>query len=132
MDVKVTLKPGQRGTKQLVDKFGKRLICVRYRYDRQTRKRYKTAEIIVDEQFWLPDCPRLTYDHLEPKPEPEPYTAVLVQIGYDEYQLRTEAKQRGGQWLPKERLWRMRYRDAEELGLKPRIERFAERLGAGD
>ena len=127
MDVKATLKPGQRGTKQLVEHFGERLICVRYRYDPKRQKRYKTAEIIVDEKFWLPDCPRLTYDRLEPKAT----APVLVRIAYDEYELRTEVKQRGCKWVRQERLWRMCYRDAEELGLKQRIERFEEGAGVG-
>ena len=27
------LKPGQKGTMRLVEKYGKALLCVRYRYD---------------------------------------------------------------------------------------------------
>lgn len=27
------LKPGQNGTKRLVERFGDALVCVRYRYD---------------------------------------------------------------------------------------------------
>ena len=33
MRTRLTLKPGQRGTKQLVAEYGDRLVCVRYRYD---------------------------------------------------------------------------------------------------
>ena len=33
MEARVTLRPGQRGTKKLVRRFGERLICVRYCYD---------------------------------------------------------------------------------------------------
>ena len=32
MEVKVTLKPGQNGTKRLVEHYGDQLVCVRYRY----------------------------------------------------------------------------------------------------
>jgi hypothetical protein len=49
MRARSTLRPGQPGTKALVKQHGDRLLCVRYRYDRIRRKRYKTAEIIVDE-----------------------------------------------------------------------------------
>ena len=33
MRVRLLLKPGQKGTKQLLTQYGDRLICVRYRYD---------------------------------------------------------------------------------------------------
>ena len=115
MDVKATLKPGQRGTKELVEKFGERLICVRYRYDPKRRKRYKTAELIVDEQLWIEDRPRLTVGRLEP----EPRGPVLIRIAFDEYELRAEVKQRGAQWVPQERLWRMSYSDVEDTGASP-------------
>lgn len=55
MKVKSTLAPGQKGTKELTEKYGDQLICVRYRYDSSTQKRYKTVELIIDEQDWLPD-----------------------------------------------------------------------------
>ena len=55
MKVKSTLAPGQKGTKQLTEKYGDQLICVRYRYDSAKQKRYKTVELIVDEQDWTPD-----------------------------------------------------------------------------
>src|SRR5438046_3165589 len=38
--VRLHLKPGQKGTKQLVAQYGDRLICVRYRYDAQRKKRF--------------------------------------------------------------------------------------------
>lgn len=53
MEVKVTLKPGQNGTKHLVEHYGDQLVCVRYRYDKVKRKRYKTIELIIDEQAWI-------------------------------------------------------------------------------
>ena len=53
MDVRVTLKPGQKGTRRLATRYGDRLVCVRYRYDKVKRKRYKTIELIVDEEAWI-------------------------------------------------------------------------------
>lgn len=55
MKVKSTLSPGQKGTKQLTEKYGDQLVCVRYRYDTVKQKRYKTVELIIDEQEWVPD-----------------------------------------------------------------------------
>ena len=48
------LKPGQRGTKKLCAEYGERLLCVRYRYDEERRKRPKTVELEVDEVDWEP------------------------------------------------------------------------------
>ena len=45
----VHLKPGQKGTRRLVEKFGDSLLCVRYRYDVNRGARLKTAEIFVEE-----------------------------------------------------------------------------------
>jgi hypothetical protein len=46
------LKPGQNGTKRLVEKFGDSLLCVRYRYDESRGVRLKTVEIVVEEKAW--------------------------------------------------------------------------------
>jgi len=54
MQIKTTLAPGENGTKQLLKKYGEQLVCVRYRYDKKHGKRYKTVELIVDEQEWVP------------------------------------------------------------------------------
>ena len=48
--VRLHLKPGQKGTKQLLAQYGDRLICVRYRYDAQRKKRFKTVELLVAER----------------------------------------------------------------------------------
>ncbi len=42
-----TLKPGQKGTKELLTRYGTSLLCVRYRYDKTTSERVKTDELIV-------------------------------------------------------------------------------------
>ena len=46
MITKATLKPGLNGTKRLAKKYGARLVCLRYKYDEDTRKRYTTVELI--------------------------------------------------------------------------------------
>ncbi len=54
MEIKTTIQAGQNGSKQLVNEYGDQLVCVRYRYDKKKQKRYKTIELIIDEQDWVP------------------------------------------------------------------------------
>ncbi len=42
-----TLRPGQRGTKDLQNLYGASLLCVRYRYDAATGESLKTVELVV-------------------------------------------------------------------------------------
>ena len=42
MRIRLTLRPGQNGAKQLQAQHGDRLVCVRYRYDARQQKRFKT------------------------------------------------------------------------------------------
>ncbi|MGB3623242.1 hypothetical protein FT643_00585 [Ketobacter sp. MCCC 1A13808] len=49
MDVIKTLRPGDSGTKKLTKRYGDKLVCVRYRKDQVTQRRYTTIELIVDE-----------------------------------------------------------------------------------
>jgi hypothetical protein len=48
--VRLHLRPGQKGTKQLLAQYGDRLICVRYRYDARRKKGLKTVELLVAER----------------------------------------------------------------------------------
>ena len=57
MFVKTVRRPGEKGTQKLLAQHGDRLVCVRYRYDPQTLKRYKTIELIVEESDWQPTDP---------------------------------------------------------------------------
>jgi len=52
--VRLNLEPGQKATRKLLAKYGDRFVCVRCRYDRARRKRFKTVEIIADERDWEP------------------------------------------------------------------------------
>jgi len=33
METRATLRPGQKGTRKLLERYGERLVCVRYLYD---------------------------------------------------------------------------------------------------
>lgn len=54
MQTRLSLKPGQKGTKKLVVQYGDQLVAVRYRYDAARQRRYKTVELIVEESPWSP------------------------------------------------------------------------------
>ncbi|MBI2313997.1 MAG: hypothetical protein HYU77_15980 [Betaproteobacteria bacterium] len=112
METRLSLTPGQNGTKNLVRQYGDRLVCVRYRYDAQRGKRYKTVELIVEETNWQPRAGASVRaaDHM-----------VGVRIGYGEAELREKVKQAGGIWRPKQKLWELRYDQARALGLAGRI-----------
>ena len=109
MKTRVSLRPGDKGTRQLVEEYGDSLICVRYRYDPKKRMRYKTVELIVDAKPYVPE-------------NSEKYFAeVEVRIDYQEEELRTRAKALGAKWDPERKVWRMRFKDALDLDLQDRI-----------
>jgi hypothetical protein len=109
MQSRSKLKPGQKGTKKLVELYGSRLVCVRYRYDEGSQKRFKTAEIIVDEVPWMP------------KPPKEP-VIVDLQIAWGETDLARKVKAAGGKWNRAKRLWEIPADQALALGLEDRIQ----------
>ncbi len=108
MKTLLVLQPGSRGTRKLWEEYGKRLVCVRYRYDERLKRRWKTVELVVSEAVWERKAPR-------------PGTMVCVRIGYSEADLRRQIKEAGGKWNGKKEVWRLRYGKALELGLKERI-----------
>jgi hypothetical protein len=66
MRTRLILKPGQPGTKRLVEKYGDSLLCVRFKYDAESRQRLKTVELIVERTDWTPPPSRYTVDTLVP------------------------------------------------------------------
>jgi hypothetical protein len=46
------LKPGERGTKKFLAEYGDRLVCIRYRYDEERGRRYKTVATIIEDIPW--------------------------------------------------------------------------------
>jgi hypothetical protein len=85
MTARVKLKPGQRGTKNLVAEYGDALFCMRYRYDTLTRTRLKTVELIIDRKPWTPSPPKCKDNALVP-----------VRIEYTDKVLREQAKAANG------------------------------------
>ncbi len=114
MKIRLRLKPGQNGTRKLVQKYGNRLVCVRYRYDERTQKRYKTVELIIDEVPWQKR-------QAAPPRKRDKYTAVFVRIRFEETDLRERAREAGAHWDPDRLLWMMPFNKALDLGLEDRI-----------
>jgi len=113
---KATLKPGMNGTKRLTEKYGGRLVCVRYRYDAETRKRYTTVELIEEESDWSNEPPSSTkMAHFDL------WQHLAVRVEYWESELREKVKAAGGIWRPRHKLWEMRSEDIVALGLESRV-----------
>ena len=98
MKTRLILKPGQRGTKSLVKKYGDSLLCVRFKYDAEKQQRLKTVELIVETTEWIPPAPRYSED-----------TLVPLRIKATDIPMRLQAKAAGGRWNPGKRLWFVKY-----------------------
>ena len=98
MKTRLILKPGQRGTKSLVKKYGDALLCVRFKYDSLSQQRIKTVELVVEKTAWKPPKPRYTTDSLVP-----------LRIEVEDMPMRQQAKAAGGRWNPEKRLWFVKY-----------------------
>ena len=79
METRLTRRPGQAGTKKYLQRFGERLVRVRYLYDADNRCRHKTVELIVETVPWQPTQRRARRRDEE---------MVAVRIGYEEADLR--------------------------------------------
>jgi len=107
---RLKLKPGQKGTKRLVEEHGDALVCVRYRYDEAQRIRLKTIELIVEKTPWNPPSRKFDDNDLVP-----------VKIGYDEKDLQETAKTAKGRWNPEAKLWLVRYGNIKGTVLEKHI-----------
>jgi len=97
------LGPGAPGAKRLAAHYGENLVCVRYREDAATQRRYTTVELVID---------------LRPLPPP-----VMVRIGFEETELRRQVKAAGGLWDGRRKLWRVPVPVVRALKLSRRVVR---------
>jgi hypothetical protein len=107
---RLSLRPGQPGTKRLLQRFGHRLVRVRYLHDAATGRHLKTVELIVAEWDWPPP----------PSPPSQPPT-VALRVGWDEDEVRRRVKAAGGRWDAARRVWWLRGDQARRLGLLGRV-----------
>ena len=114
METRTTLRPGDRGTRKLLERFGKRLVCVRYRYDPVARRRYTTVELIVAEAAWQPVGRK-------PRANRPPDEMVYVRVGYGEEGLRAKMKALVAIWRPQHKLWELPWGVVRGLGIEERV-----------
>lgn len=107
---RLTLKPGRSGTRDLLEQYGSRLVCVRYRYDDELGIRYKTIELIVDEKPWTP-----------PTELHKPTDLVHVRIDPHESRLCDALKLLGGRYDATSDTWRIAYAATTALRITNRI-----------
>ena len=112
METRLTRQPGQNGTKKLLERYGERLVCVRYRYDAARGLRHKTVELIVNSVAWQPQPRRIRRSNDD---------IVALRIAWHETELRERAKRLGALWRPAHKLWEITWRDAKRLGIADRI-----------
>src|SRR5712691_4583903 len=98
MRTRLTLRPHQRGAQQLLAQYGNRLVCVRYRYDEQRKRRFKTVEVIVKEREWEPCSPQRSAESL-----------VHIRVAWPEGEVRRQVKRAGREWHPQPGVWELRY-----------------------
>lgn len=91
-------KPGQHGTKSLMKKYGDALVCVRFRYDSERGQRFKTVELIIEQNDWTPPPARFSHE-----------TIVPLHIKANDLAARNKAKSAGGRWNPEKQLWFVSY-----------------------
>jgi hypothetical protein len=102
------LKPGQKGTKRLVEQYGDALLCVRYRYDEKRGIRLKTVEIVVEER---PNTPSRFKEG----------DIVSVSVHFDEMELREQLRTLRARWDSQANLWFVPYRLIRGTPLEARI-----------
>jgi len=109
MKSRLNLKPGQKGTKHLVEKYGTSLLYVRYRYDEDKGIRQTTVELVEEEVTWRPRKRRRDDD------------LVSVMVAFEEVALREQLKGLGGRWDPERKVWRILYGAIRGTGLAKRV-----------
>lgn len=58
------LRSGAPGTKKLLARYGDDLVCVRYRYDPEGKRKLKTVELIVAETPWQPATEKIPLNQM--------------------------------------------------------------------
>ena len=108
--IKRTLLPGKPGTQKYSAQHGDRLVCVRYRYDRERQRKITTVEIIVDEHPWIPDEQRIP-----------PNKILSLKVKYGEIAVGRAIKMAGGKWDKEQQVWRLAYQQVKALGMLDRV-----------
>jgi hypothetical protein len=104
------MNAGEKGTKKLVERFGDRLVCVRYRYDYENMRKMKTVELIIEEGSLPKTSSRIPLNKI-----------MKLSVAYEEFSIRRLIRSVGGRWNSQEKVWELPYRQVLSLGLQERI-----------
>lgn len=115
LEARATRRPGDKGTKRLLERYGTRLLFVRYRYNPETRRMLKTVELIVSER------PVRHRGQPQPLASTPPVEEVGLRIAAREHWLRDKVRAAGGYWDPRRGLWILRAAEAVKLRLPSRV-----------
>lgn len=118
MRVLKTFQPGALGARRFAARFGKWLVCVRYRHDPATGARVTTVELIVENTRVY--CRRSNSGGATAAAAPEP---LRVKIGRGEILLRQQIKAAGGIWRYPEMVWEVTPEIVKRLRLRDRLVR---------
>jgi hypothetical protein len=113
MQARRTLVPSQKGAKKYLDYDGEKLICVRYRYDKQQRQCVTREEIVVAESAGTPPA------------APSVETVIVgLRVGLNEVAIQWLVKQAGGKWNHQLQVWEISSDQAVALGLTERMQKL--------
>jgi len=112
METRLSLAPGQNGTKKLLARFGERLVRVRYRHDTERKVRIKTVELIVETVPW-------TTRHRVSRLQAE--RKANVRVAFNETDLRRKILSAGGIWIAEWKVWELEWGKVVALGLRRRV-----------
>ena len=104
------LRPGQQGTKKLVEQYGERLLNVRYIYNAISEVKMKTVVLVEEQKPWTKKRQYIP-----------PNKIMHLKVEYDEVQIRNLVKSCGGRWNKEKGYWEIAYRQVQILGLENRI-----------
>ena len=113
LETRLTLRPGQAGTRKLQERYGERLVCVRYLHDSARQRRLKVVELVIEERPWNP---------AQRKARRGAGDIVRVHIHWNETHMRSRAVAQGARWCSGPKLWEMTWATARKLGLSDRVQ----------
>jgi hypothetical protein len=104
------ISAGQPGTKSMVEKYGEKLLYIRYKYDSEKRVKYKTVELVEESSIYERKLSRKKAEEI-----------VELKVDYLEEEIRTQIKEVGGRWNPEKKVWEIRFKEVKKMGLEGRI-----------
>ena len=110
MNVVKKMNPGAKGTIKLVQQYGDRLVCVRYRYDYTNKRKMKTVELIIEEAPLSSSTSRTPMNKI-----------MKLVVEWGEINVARLIRSAGGRWNRQEKVWELPYRQVLMLGLEERI-----------